>query len=64
MNVKYPIVGYSSLTDLYYSALNFYSLLKTTLAPVSERGTKTTAAQEIKKLTTNIAFTSWYSKCQ
>lgn len=53
MNVKYPIVGYSSLTDLYYSALNFYSLLKTTLAPVSERGTKTTAAQEIKKLTTN-----------
>ena len=53
MNVKYPIVGYSSLTDLYYSALNFYSLLKTTLAPVSERGAKTTAAQEIKKLTTN-----------
>lgn len=53
MNVKYPIVGYSSLTDLYYSALNFYSLLKTTLAPVSERGTKTTAAQEIKKLTAN-----------
>ena len=53
MNVKYPIVGYSSLTDLYYSALNFYSLLKTTLAPVSERGTKTTAAQEIKKLNTN-----------
>ena len=53
MNVKYPIVGYSSLTDLYYSALNFYSLLKTTLAPVSERGMKTTAAQEIKKLTTN-----------
>lgn len=53
MNVKYPIVGYSSLTDLYYSALNFYSLLKTTLAPASERGTKTTAAQEIKKLTTN-----------
>lgn len=53
MSVKYPIVGYSSLTDLYYSALNFYSLLKTTLAPVSERGTKTTAAQEIKKLTTN-----------
>ena len=53
MNVKYPIVGYSSLTDLYYSALNFYSLLKTTLAPVSERGTKTTAVQEIKKLTTN-----------
>lgn len=53
MNVKYPIVGYSSLTDLYYFALNFYSLLKTTLAPVSERGTKTTAAQEIKKLTTN-----------
>ena len=53
MNVKYPIVGYSSLTDLYYSVLNFYSLLKTTLAPVSERGTKTTAAQEIKKLTTN-----------
>ena len=53
MNVKYPIVGYSSLTDLYYSTLNFYSLLKTTLAPVSERGTKTTAAQEIKKLTTN-----------
>ena len=53
MNLKYPIVGYSSLTDLYYSALNFYSLLKTTLAPVSERGAKTTAAQEIKKLTTN-----------
>ncbi len=53
-NVKYPIVGYSTLTDLYYSVLNFYSLLKTTLAPASERGTKTTASQEIKKLTSNV----------
>lgn len=47
----YPIVGYAALTDLYYNALNFYSYLKTTLAPASEIGTKTTAAKEIKKLT-------------
>lgn len=52
-NVKYPIVGYSALTDVYYSALNFYSLLKTTLAPASEHGEKTTAAKELAKLTTN-----------
>lgn len=51
VNVKYPIVGYSALTDLYYSALNFYSLLKTTLAPASEHGEKTTAAKELMKLT-------------
>lgn len=51
VNVKYPIVGYSALTDLYYSALNFYSLLKTTLAPASEHGEKTTAAKELAKLT-------------
>lgn len=51
VNVKYPIVGYSALTDLYYSALNFYSLLKTTLAPASEHGEKTTAAKELTKLT-------------
>lgn len=48
---KYPINGYANLTDLYYAALNFYSLLQTTLAPASERGVKTTAANEIKKLT-------------
>ena len=53
-NVKYPIFGYSALTDLYYSVLNFYSLLKTTLAPASERGTNTTASQEIKKLTSSV----------
>lgn len=52
-NIKYPIIGYSALTDVYYSALNFYSLLKTTLAPVSEHGEKTTAAKELTKLTTN-----------
>lgn len=52
-NVKYPIIGYSALTDVYYSALNFYSLLKTTLAPASEHGEKTTAAKELTKLTTN-----------
>ena len=52
-NVKYPIIGYSALTDVYYSALNFYSLLKTTLAPSSEHGEKTTAAKELTKLTTN-----------
>lgn len=52
-NVKYPIVGYSALTDVYYSALNFYSLLKTTLAPASEHGEKTTAAKELTKLTTS-----------
>ena len=52
-NVKYPIIGYSALTDVYYSALNFYSLLKTTLAPVSEHGEKTTAAKELAKLTTS-----------
>lgn len=52
-NAKYPIVGYSALTDVYYSALNFYSLLKTTLAPASEHGEKTTAAKELTKLTTN-----------
>lgn len=52
-NVKYPIVGYSALTDVYYSALNFYSLLKTTLAPASEHGEKTTAAKELAKLTTS-----------
>lgn len=53
VNVKYPIVGYSALTDLYYSALNFYSLLKTTLAPASEHGEKTTAAKELTKLTSS-----------
>lgn len=52
-NVKYPIIGYSALTDVYYSALNFYSLLKTTLAPASEHGEKTTAAKELTKLATN-----------
>ena len=52
-NVKYPIIGYSELTDVYYSALNFYSLLKTTLAPASEHGEKTTAAKELAKLTTS-----------
>lgn len=52
-NVKYPIVGYSALTDVYYSALNFYSLLKTTLAPASEHGEKTTAAKELAKLITS-----------
>lgn len=52
-NVKYPIIGYSTLTDVYYSALNFYSLLKTTLAPASEHGEKTTAAKELAKLTTS-----------
>ena len=52
-NVNYPIVGYSALTDIYYSALNFYSLLKTTLAPASEHGEKTTAAKELAKLTTS-----------
>lgn len=52
-NIKYPIIGYSALTDVYYSALNFYSLLKTTLAPASEHGEKTTAARELTKLTTN-----------
>lgn len=52
-NIKYPIIGYSALTDVYYSALNFYSLLKTTLAPASEHGEKTTAAKELTKLTTN-----------
>lgn len=52
-NVKYPIIGYSALTDVYYSALNFYSLLKTTLAPASEHGEKTTAAKELAKLTTS-----------
>lgn len=52
-NVKYPIIGYSALTDVYYSALNFYSLLKTTLAPASEHGDKTTAAKELAKLTTS-----------
>ena len=52
-NVKYPVIGYSALTDVYYSALNFYSLLKTTLAPASEHGEKTTAAKELAKLTTS-----------
>lgn len=52
-NVKYPIIGYSALTDVYYSALNFYSLLKTTLAPASEHDEKTTAAKELAKLTTS-----------
>ena len=52
-NVKYPIIGYSALTDVYYSALNFYSLLKTTLAPASEHGEKTTAAKELAKLTSS-----------
>lgn len=52
-NVKYPIIGYSALTDVYYSALNFYSLLKTTLAPSSEHGEKNTAAKELAKLTTS-----------
>lgn len=52
-NVKYPIIGYSALTDVYYSALNFYSLLETTLAPASEHGEKTTAAKELAKLTTS-----------
>lgn len=52
-NVKYPIIGYSALTDVYYSALNFYSLLKTTLAPASEHGEKTTAAKELANLTTS-----------
>ena len=52
-NVNYPIIGYSTLTDVYYSALNFYSLLKTTLAPASEHGEKTTAAKELAKLTTS-----------
>lgn len=51
--VTYPIIGYAALTNLYYSALNLYSLLKTTLAPASQIGVKTTAAQEIKKLTVN-----------
>lgn len=52
-NVTYPIIGYSALTDVYYSALNFYSLLKTTLAPASEHGEKTTAAKELAKLTSS-----------
>ena len=49
--IAYPITGYSSLTDFYYQALNFYNLLKTTLAPASAIGTPTTAKQEIAKLT-------------
>lgn len=52
-NVEYPITGYSSLTDLYYAALNLYSLLKTTLAPASEHGTKTTAVKELEKLSSS-----------
>lgn len=52
-NATYPIIGYSALTDVYYSALNFYSLLKTTLAPASEHGEKTTAAKELAKLTSS-----------
>lgn len=47
----YPIVGYSTMTDLYYEAMNLYTLLQTTLAPASEIGTVTTAAEQIKHLT-------------
>lgn len=49
----YPIVGYSTMTDLYYEAMNLYTLLQTTLAPASEIGTVTTAEEQIKHLTTS-----------
>lgn len=50
-NCNYPIQGYSSLAELYYNALNLYSLLKTTLAPEYVIGKHTTAEEEILKLT-------------
>ena len=49
--ISYPVVGYSALTEFYYQALNFYNLLKTTLAPASAKGTPTTAKEEAAKLT-------------
>ena len=52
VTVDYPIIGYSKMTELYYLALNLYSALKTTLAPTSAKGHKSTAAQEAAKLTT------------
>ena len=51
VNVDYPVIGYSNLTDLYYNALNLHSYLKTTLAPMSAKGRKSTAEEEIQKLT-------------
>ena len=52
--VEYPVVGYSKLTELYYSALSLNSLLKTTLAPMSAKGRKTTAAEEAERLTVDV----------
>lgn len=49
--VSYPIKGYSSMIGLYYEALDLYYLLQTSLAPASDEGVKTTAEEEIKKLT-------------
>ena len=49
--VSYPIKGYSSMIGLYYEALDLYYLLQTSLAPASDEGAKTTAEEEIKKLT-------------
>lgn len=52
--VSYPVLGYSSLTNLYYLALNLKSLLQTSLAPASESGNPTSAKKEIAKLTTSL----------
>ena len=49
--VSYPITGYASMIGLYYEALDLYYLLQTSLAPASDEGVKTTAEEEIKKLT-------------
>lgn len=56
-NIAYPIMGYASLTDIYYSALNFHSLLQTTLAPEYAHAENTTAAEEIQKLTPTLLST-------
>ena len=46
----YPIIGYATLIDLYYKAMNLYNLLKTSLAPQSEHGRPTSAEEQILTL--------------
>lgn len=48
---SYPVVGYSSLMDLYYNAMDFYSYLNVTMMPVADAAEDTTATEQAALLT-------------
>ena len=53
VQIDYPIVGTSKLTEAYYNAVNLYGFIKSELMPSSEKVESTTALEQLEILQEN-----------